>query len=129
MAASTKENEAVTTTQAIFLTTLDPMLSIAGKSEFFSKLIALLVCEKTYQLIGFPRCHRGKPARRPEIVEFPVKCSSSVNEAHHPLVVIAGTPHSFNSSRKFFPMPWAAIADLFALKQLQPHSGLFLCLA
>lgn len=91
MASLTNEDETVTTTQVVFLTALDPMLSMAGKSEFFPKVVALLVCDKANQLIRLPCSHGGKPANRSKIFKFPVERGCSVNKAHLHFIVIPGT--------------------------------------
>ncbi len=91
MASFMYENETVTTTQAVFLTALDPVLSIAGKSEFFPEFVALLVCDEAYQLIGLPCRHGGKSAGRSKIFEFPVERRCSVNKAHLHFIYVPGT--------------------------------------
>ncbi len=91
MASFTNENETVTATQVIFLTALDPVLSIAGKSEHFPEFVALLVCDEAYQLIGLPCRHRGESAVRSKIFKFPVERRCSVNKAHLHFISIPGT--------------------------------------
>jgi len=103
MASFANKNETVTATQIIFLTTLDPVLSIGGKSEFFPEFVALLVCDEAYQLIGLPCRHGGKSACCSKIFEFPVERRCSVNKAHLRFIVTPGTRHLSIPSVSFFP--------------------------